>query len=41
MANADKMLSEKFVCSKCNQRGAHVEGGNDTLAQPLPEAATL
>jgi predicted nucleic-acid-binding Zn-ribbon protein len=25
MANADTLLSEKFVCSKCNQHGAHVE----------------
>ena len=25
MANADQMLAEKFVCSKCGQHGAHVE----------------
>jgi predicted nucleic-acid-binding Zn-ribbon protein len=25
MANTDQLLSEKFVCSKCGQQGAHVE----------------
>ena len=25
MANVNELLAEKFVCSKCDQKGAHVE----------------